>query len=238
MSNVTDERVRKFLEKDSGIMFSAFPREGIMVQQSQARTGEPKNRIKIYRVGNGALATCIPHFQATIESVIQEMDMWELFSPIGLAELQRAISTDAAKTLAIGFDYTMTDLSQLQFDFDSVSVKPVKSKRLSDTPPSEMELQLPMIKQKKIEAFVIYQNDEKASVSDVVWRTRRVIEIGVATNERYRSRGFAASVVAFAARWILQRGAVAHYGVEVDNIPSIRIARRLGFNLTWQTIRA
>lgn len=57
-------------------------------------------------------------------------------------------------------------------------------------------------------------------------------------DEQYRLGALAASVVAFAARWILQKGAVAYYGVEVDNIPSVRIARRLGYNPTWQTICA
>ncbi|MDY7011261.1 MAG: GNAT family N-acetyltransferase [Planctomycetota bacterium] len=231
-----DDRVRLFLEKDSGFALASFPTHGIEIRQSPARTDEPNNRVKIYRLGNAALATGIPRAVYAIEPVIRSLDILELFSLIGLAELRRALGPEDAETLSNGFDYTMTGLSDLRLP--KLSPMPARLLELSDVPPEEAELSAPMPQQKAVGAFAIYQDGRKASGSGIIWRSPALIEIVVSTEQEYRGRGYALAVVAVAAQWILNRGAVAHYGAFTTNIPSLRIARRLGFTLAWQTIGA
>ena len=70
------------------------------------------------------------------------------------------------------------------------------------------------------------------------WKADDFVEIEVNTQKDYRGRGFGLAVVTAAVEWILSRGAVAHYPVMPDNIPSARIPRRLGFRVAWQEIYA
>ena len=65
-----------------------------------------------------------------------------------------------------------------------------------------------------------------------------VATFGVMTEVDYRDQGFGVAVVSAATEWVLNQGAVAWYGAYADNIPSLRIARRLGFQLFLQTIGA
>lgn len=231
-----DDRVRLFLEKDSGFALTSFPTHSLEIRQSAARTDEPGNRMKIYRLGNAALATGIPRAVSAVEPVIQSLDILELFSPVGLAELRRALGPEDAESLSNGFDYTMTNRTSLRLP--NLSPMPEQLPELSDESPGQAELLAPMPRQKAVGAFAICRDGRKASTSGIVWRCPGFVEIVVSTEEPYRGRGYALAVVAAAAQWILERGAVAHYGAITTNVPSLRIARRLGFTLTWQTIGA
>ncbi len=231
-----DDRVRLFLEKDSGFALASFPSRGIEIRESPARTDEPKNRMKIYRLGDAALVTGIPRAISVIEPVIPTLDILELFSPIGLAELSRALGPKDAESLSNGLDYTMTSRSDLRLP--KLSPMPERLPELPDEPPEEAMLPVPVPGRKTIDAFAICHDGKKASRSCIIWLCPGFVEIGVATEDEYRGRGYASAVVAVATRWILERGAVAHYGAFTTNVPSLRIARRLGFTLTWQTIGA
>ena len=65
-----------------------------------------------------------------------------------------------------------------------------------------------------------------------------------ASRRLYAPRGFAKAgnwrvvIGSAATEWILQQGAVAWYGAYADNIPSLRIARRLGFRFVCQMFGA
>ena len=231
-----DDRVRLFLEKDLGFSLASFPTHGIEIRESPARTDEPRNRMKIYRLGDAALATGTPRIVSSVTPVIQTLDILELFSPIGLAELHRTLQPEEAETLNSGLDYTITNLNDLRLP--KLSPMPERLPELPDKPPEEAELSAPMPQQKAVDAFAICLNGKKASHSGIIWRSSGLVEIAVATDEEYRGRGYALDVVAVVAQWILERGAVAHYGAHTTNIPSLRIARRLGFTLAWQTIGA
>lgn len=62
-------------------------------------------------------------------------------------------------------------------------------------------------------------------------------ELAVGTEEQHRGRGYAARLVAQAARWVLARGAVPIYLHDPANIASDRTATRAGFpDLGWQVL--
>lgn len=63
------------------------------------------------------------------------------------------------------------------------------------------------------------------------------LELSVGTEERHRGQGYAARLVAQAARWVLARGAVPIYLHDPANIASDRTARAAGFpDLGWQIL--
>ena len=66
-----------------------------------------------------------------------------------------------------------------------------------------------------------------------------LVEIAVDTEAEYRGQGFGLDVVTAAVEWIiLSCRAVANYPVMPDNILSVRIAKRLGFQVAWHKIYA
>jgi len=62
--------------------------------------------------------------------------------------------------------------------------------------------------------------------------------LGIETEEALRGQVYGLAVVSAATQWILDQGAVAWYGAYADNIPSLGIAKRLGFSLICQSFRA
>ena len=62
-----------------------------------------------------------------------------------------------------------------------------------------------------------------------MWKDGPVATFGVGTEESCRGQGFGAAAVSATTKWILDQGEVAVYEAYADNIPSLRIARRLGF---------
>jgi len=49
------------------------------------------------------------------------------------------------------------------------------------------------------------------------------------TREAHQGQGFAASVVSVATRWILEKGKLPVYAARKMNVPSIRLAQRIGY---------
>jgi RimJ/RimL family protein N-acetyltransferase len=68
----------------------------------------------------------------------------------------------------------------------------------------------------------------------VIWKEGPVASYGVGTDPACRSRGYGLTVVSAATRWILDQDQIAVYGAYANNIPSLRIARRLGFAFVQQ----
>ncbi|MGC9209332.1 MAG: GNAT family N-acetyltransferase [Nitrososphaeria archaeon] len=52
---------------------------------------------------------------------------------------------------------------------------------------------------------------------------------GVVTREEFRNRGFATSVVSKLAYYIIKGGKIASLYVREDNIPAIRVYKKIGF---------
>jgi RimJ/RimL family protein N-acetyltransferase len=250
-----DGRVRSYLEDESGFPLGTFPQVGVEVRESPKRRDERENRLSIMRIGEGAVATGIPRVAAAISPVIRSLTVEELFSPLGLAELGRAMAPEDAESLAHGLDYVLTDMREFrpaETPHDAVAL------RKKDIPAEQFELRMserrpPAEAQQEdfVWAFACYHDDEDAeatelalfgprcaSIGIVIWKTEGLAGYGLWTEEAYRGRGYALAVVSAATRSILEHGAAATYGAYTTNIPSLRIPRRLGFTYAWQTIWA
>ncbi len=59
--------------------------------------------------------------------------------------------------------------------------------------------------------------------------TGRYAEIGVGTDERWRGRGFATAAASIVARWVQETGRTPVWSCGEDNMASLRVARKLGF---------
>ena len=73
-----------------------------------------------------------------------------------------------------------------------------------------------------------------ASIAIAIWKDGPVATYGVGTEESCRGQGFGLAAVSAATKRILEQGEVAVYGAYANNIPSLRIARRLGFTFLQQ----
>jgi RimJ/RimL family protein N-acetyltransferase len=250
-----DERVRFHLEGELGFSLDSFPSAGAIVCESPKRSDEEENRLSIIRIGEGALATGIPRVAAAISPVIRSLTVEELFSPLGLAELGRAMGPEDGESLAHGLDYVLTDMREFR-PVETPHAPVPLGKR--DIPREQFEMRMserrsPAEAQQEdfVWAFACYHDDEDAeatelalfgprcaSIGIVIWKTEELAGYGLWTEEAYRGRGYALAVVSAATKFVLDQGAAAIYGAYTTNIPSLRIPRRLGFTYAWQTIWA
>ncbi len=61
-------------------------------------------------------------------------------------------------------------------------------------------------------------------------RSERYADIGVYTHKDFRCRGFATAAASIVARRVQEAGQTPAWGAGEDNIPSLQVARKLGFN--------
>jgi RimJ/RimL family protein N-acetyltransferase len=247
-----DDRVRLYLEEALGFSLDAFPSAGAEVRESSARADGRDARLRIVRIGDAALATGIPRVAAAIRPAVECMSIEELFSPLGLAELSRAMQPEDAESLAHGFDYVLTSRTGFRPAETPHEVVPLTKR---DIPPEQFELRMSERRESECDdfvwAFARHHDDPEAvatenalfgprcaSIAIVIWHTPQLAGYGLGTDEPFRGRRYALAVVSAATEFILRQGAVAWYQAYTTNIPSLRIPRRLGFRFAWQTIWA
>jgi RimJ/RimL family protein N-acetyltransferase len=248
-----DYRIIKWIENASGLPFETFPDDGVRVLISKARTDAPKNRLLAQRVigRNGVLITGTPRVVEALRVVAESLTSWELFSPFGLAEIKRALPPQDAKDLdpTFGLNYFLTDPKE----FRPVKPRhPVIPLRRQDIPRGDEALRLGERRSTETDdftwAFACCHNDPKvpakmlpgygprcASVAVIFWKNDDVAGFGVVTEEGLRGQGYALDVVSAGTQFILGQGGVAWYGVYADNVPSLRIPRRLGYSLMYSS---
>ena len=248
-----DERVRRFLEDRLGLGLAALPKEGVGVWASSRRADARWNRFRAFRVDNATLVTCLPSLFDVVAPVVRSMTTWELFSPLGEAEIRRVLGPEVGKDLFHGLQYALSDRSC--FRPATTSHAPRRQAK-ADIPPSQRELRMSQ-RQRPVGndfmwAFACYQDDENVSATDLAEFGRQCVSIaiiiwepghdiatyGVGTHQDYQGRGYALANMTAATDYILQQGGVALYEAAVTNIPSLRIPRRLGFSCAWQEMRA
>lgn len=225
-----DARVKAYIEKELGYSIASFPSEGIDLRESDQRSDNPGSRMFLIRIEHAAVGTAIPRVLHAIRPVIHELDLWEVFSPFGAAELTRALHDEEIKVKGGAFHYTLIPEQYLEPIKVGIHVIPLLNTKMVPSPE--------IFDKKWFDAFAVNCEGQQVSLSRIRWKTEHFIEIAVDTVEKYRGRGFGLTVVAAATEWILSRHAVAHYPVAPDNLPSVRIARHLGFRITWQEIYA
>jgi len=216
-----DGRVRSHLEEHLGFPLATSPRAGVEVHESPKRADTRDNRLCIVRIGNGALATAIPRVVAAISPLIPSLTIDELFSPLGLAELGRAMGSEDGESLAHGFDYLLTDMREFRPAETPHNAVALTKK---DIPPEQFDQRMserrPPADAKEddfVWAFACYHDDEDAeatelapfgarcaSIAIVIWKSADLAEFGVGTEEAYRGRRYALAAVSAATQFIAE----------------------------------
>ncbi len=251
-----DDRLRAWLEARMGLPLGAFPDDGVAVRVSPARSDEPRNRLEVRQVvGRGVLATGIPRVVEALSACLSAMSAWELFSPPGLAEVRRALNPGDAQSLdhIHGLDLALT--GHEGFRPARTPHKPVALHK-KDIPAEQYALRMgerrPSEKDDFTWAYACYHDDPAApptelaafgprcaSIAIVIWEGSEEIAVfGVGTEEAFRGQGYGLAAVSAATQWVLDQGAVACYGAYADNTPSLRLARRLGYQLFSRSLGA
>ena len=248
-----DSRICLFLDKELGFPLVSFPTDGIELRESPKRSDDPRNRLRIVRIGNAAVVTAIPRILEAVTPAICSMSIWELFSPLGEAELARALGPDDGESLCHAFEYILSDPQRFR-----PAVTPHEPVALTkkDIPPEQFEDRMSERRQPVADdfvwAFACYHDDSDAkatelapfgprcaSIAIVIWNEGPdIATYGLGTEAAYQGRRYALATVSAATQYILDQGTVAHYEAFTSNIPSLRIPRRLGFSLVWQEIKA
>ncbi len=77
--------------------------------------------------------------------------------------------------------------------------------------------------------FCLVQDRAVASWCLTVYAVDRDVELGLATGPRYRNRGYATLVAAACVEYSVARGCKLHWHCDEENLPSIRVAEKVGF---------
>jgi len=248
-----DDRVRRYLEGKAGVSLSDPPIDGITVRESPKRTEERGNRVVAQRAAGwkGVLVTVPPGTADAITHAVRQMTSSEIFSPLGRAELCRGLGISnepPPKYYLYGFDYVLTRIEDLCPAQTTLKATPL---RKEDIPREQFEMRMSERRQPPAEdfvwAFACYHDDpafkaselapfgaQCASIAIAIWKDGPVATYGVGTEASCRGQGFALAAVSATTKWILEQGEVAVYGAYANNIPSLRIARRLGFAFLHQ----
>jgi RimJ/RimL family protein N-acetyltransferase len=248
-----DDRVRRYLEGKAGVPLSASPIDGIVVRESPKRTDERGNRVFAQRVAgwNGVLVTVEAASVDAIRHAVRQMTSCEVFSPFGRAELCRALGRGdepPPQYYLYGFNYVLTSLEGFCPAETTRTATPLRKK---DIPREQFEMRMsqrrPVPAEDFIWAFACYRDDptfrttelalfgaQCASIAIAMWQEGPVATYGVATEEACRGQGFGVAAVSAITKWVLEQGEAAVYEAYANNIPSLRIARRLGFAFLQQ----
>ena len=248
-----DDRVRRYLESETGVPLEAFGTGRIAVCESVKRTDEQGNRVLIQRLRgmNGLLATVLAGRAESVERVLTGLTSEEVFCPLGAAEICRSLGVDFEPNeyYTYGLDYCLTSLIDFR---PALSRHPVRALGKKDIPEEQFALRMGERRPSEEDDFVwafacdcdapAFRPDAEsapfgsrcASISIVIWKQGPVATYGVGTDEACRGQGYALAAVSAATRWILEQGEVPVYGAYANNIPSLRTARRLGFSLFRQ----
>jgi len=115
-----------------------------------------------------------------------------------------------------------------------------------DIPPAQFELRMSERRQPTAEDFIwayacisddpsfqaveLAQFGAKhASIAIAMWKEGPVADLAVETDKSCQRMGYGLTAVSAITKWILKQGEIAVYGAHAGNVPSLRIARRLGF---------
>jgi len=248
-----DARVRRYLQTGASAPLEALAGRPFVVCESNERSDEPGNRVVVQRIAgaDGLLVTVGPGSVEPVTRAMRALTPAEVFSPLGATELCRALGVgyEPGQYHQFGFDYVLTGLDDFR---PSTADYPVRALRKDDIPESQVARRLAERRPEETDdfvwAFACYRDDpgfrtgdqlaafgaQCAAVAVVFWDKSGVALFGVTTDGASRGRGHGLAVVSAAAGWVLEQGEAAVYGAYGDNVPSLRIARRLGFAFLQQ----
>ena len=112
---------------------------------------------------------------------------------------------------------------------------PYKGRPIEISETNEHLLPLDYLKEGEIEfvqpCYAIVESEHAASICLTVRRASHSAEAGVNTDSESRGRGYAGQVTAAWVSAVRSEGLIPFYSTESENLPSQRVAEKLG--LTW-----
>lgn len=167
-----------------------------------------------------------------VARIIPYIEDWETFStPLYLvADLERVV-TNARHTTSLR---TLTDVyhvldTPLAGDFGHDDVRLMTDDDLALT------ISIDEIQQdsayKPIVAAAVIEGEIVSLAHTFAW-SPLYVDIGVTTHEQFREKGMATAAAALVAAEVQKRGKIPVWSTGVDNLPSMRVAQKLGFRET------
>lgn len=78
-------------------------------------------------------------------------------------------------------------------------------------------------------SYCLLQNQDLVAEAHAPFRGEGVVEIGVTTHPAHQGRGYATAVCAYLIEACEQHGLQTYWSCDADNLPSLAVARKLGF---------
>lgn len=176
------------------------------------------------------------HHADDIARIIPYVHDWETFStPLYLVSDLERVVTHARNTTSLR---TITDVyhvldTPLSGEFEHADVRLLTDEDLALTITID-ELQQSSAYKPIIAAAVI--DGEMVSLAHTFAWSPIYVDIGVTTHEQYRDKGMATAAAAIVATEVQKRGKVPVWSTGVENLPSMRIAEKLGFRETSRRV--
>ena len=172
------------------------------------------------------------HHADDVARIIPYIEEWETFStPLYLvAELERVV-THARHTTSLR---TITDVyhvldTPISGDFHHDDVRLLTDDDIALTLPID-ELQRESAYKPIVAAAVI--DGEIVSLAHTFAWSPMYVDLGVTTHEQFRGDGRATAAAAIVAAEVQKRGKVPVWSTGAENLPSMRVAQKLGFRET------
>lgn len=172
------------------------------------------------------------HHADDVARIIPYIEEWETFStPLYLvAELERVV-TQARETTSLR---TITDVyhvldTPISGDFNHPNVRLLTDEDIALT------LTIDQLQQdsayKPIVAAAVIEGEIVSLAHTFAW-SPLYVDLGVTTHEQFRAGGMATAAAAIVAAEVKKRGRVPVWSTGADNLPSMRVAQKLGFRET------
>ena len=115
-TEVLDRRVQFYLEETLALPLEDLPDGSVCVLEMPDRGARmlkfgsvQKNRLLIRRIGSRGVALAAPEIIDVVRATIDCLHTWELFSTLGVAELDRALHRVGHEALGGAIHYTLSE---------------------------------------------------------------------------------------------------------------------------------
>ena len=172
------------------------------------------------------------HESSDVARIIPYVPNWETFStPLHMVGNLERVVTAARHTTSLR---TITDVYHV-LDTSIAEMPAHEHVRLLTDDDVMLTMMIEELQQtsayKPIVAAAVLDGEVVSLAHTFAW-SPLYVDLGVTTHEQFRNQGMATAAAALVAAEVQKRGRVPVWSTGVDNLPSMRIAQRLGFRET------
>ncbi len=176
------------------------------------------------------------HEPGDVARIIPYVPDWETFStPLHMVSDLERVVTAARHTTSLR---TITDVYHV-LDTPIVDMPSHEHVRLLTDDDAMLTMMIDELQQtsayKPIVAAAVLEGEIVSLAHTFAW-SPLYVDLGVTTHEQFRNQGMATAAAALVAAEVQKRGRVPVWSTGVENLPSMRIAQRLGFRETSRRI--